>query len=221
MTWPVERVRSTPAEFHRRELPASPDRAVWVCQATEPALVLGSAQHIERADLEACREAGIDVVRRRSGGGAVLVVPDEVLWVDVVLPAGDRLWHEDVGRSFHWLGEAWAAALAEVGVDAQVHRGGLEQRPWSELVCFAGLGPGEVTDGGGAKVLGMAQRRTRAAARFQCAVLASWDPSPLLALLSLSEDDRRSAADVLASAAHGVGRDRLAPLLDALLRHLP
>ncbi|MGK2947156.1 MAG: lipoate--protein ligase family protein [Acidimicrobiales bacterium] len=221
MTWPVERVRASPAEFHRREVPAAPGRALWVGEPTGAALVLGSAQRDEVADLEACRAAGVDVVRRRSGGGAVLVVPGEVLWVDLVVPAGDPLWHHDVGRSFHWLGDAFAAALGDVGIGAHVHRGGLDRRPWSDLVCFAGLGPGEVTDEAGAKVVGMAQRRTRDAARFQCAVLAEWDPRPLLALLALPTDDEQLAAAALAPVAAGVGRDRLSSLLDALLRHLP
>lgn len=221
MTWAVERVRTDPAGFHQRALPDPAARVLWVGEPTGAALVLGSAQQEEVADLEACSAAGVDLVRRRSGGGAVLVVPGEVLWVDLVLPAGDPLWHHDVGRSFHWLGDAFAAALADVGVAADVHRGALQRRPWSDLVCFAGLGPGEVTDAAGAKVVGMAQRRTRGAARFQCAVLAAWDPRPLLALLALSAADQRSAATELATVATGVGRDRLGPLLDALQHHLP
>ena len=39
-------------------------------------------------------------------------MPGEVLWVDVVVPADDPLWDDDVGRATHWLGELWAAALA-------------------------------------------------------------------------------------------------------------
>ena len=50
------------------------------------------------------------------------------------------------------------------------------------LVCFAGLGPGEVTVAG-AKALGISQRRTRAGARFQCAVPRTWDASTLAAVL--------------------------------------
>ena len=40
---------------------------------------------------------------------------------------------------------------------------------WCPLVCFAGVGPGEVL-AGGRKLVGISQRRTRAGARFQCAV---------------------------------------------------
>ena len=159
MSWAVERAPSSAAAFHARDIPDRPERAVWVCDATGPALVLGSAQADATVDREACAAAGIDVVRRRSGGGAVLVVPGEVLWVDLVLPAGDPRWQHDVGRAFHWVGEAWAAALLDLGVEANVHGGGLVRTAWSAEVCFAGLGPGEVTVAG-RKVVGISQRRT-------------------------------------------------------------
>ena len=87
----------------------------------------------------------MELVRRRSGGGAVLLVPGEVVWVDVIVPAGDPLWDDDVGRATHWLGATWARALAACGLpDATVHRGPMVRTPWSSLVCFSGLGPGEV-----------------------------------------------------------------------------
>jgi len=222
--WELLRLREPPATFHARELPSPAQRAVWVCEPTSAALVLGSAQRDDVVDAAACERGGVTVVRRRSGGGAVLVVPGELLWVDVVLPAGDPLWDDDVGRAFLWLGEAWAAALADLGVAASVHRGGLEVTRWSPLVCFGGVGPGEVlaTSGtdAGAKLVGLSQRRTRDAARFQCAALARWDPAALLALLALSPDARTAAEADLIGAAAGVGTD-LEPLLDALLTHLP
>jgi lipoate-protein ligase A len=211
VTWSVERSRTSATAFHARDVPDPAVRSVWVCDATGPALVLGSAQ----SDAGVDRAAGLPVVRRRSGGGAVLVVPGEVLWVDLVIPAGDPLWHDDVGRAFWWVGEAWAAALAELGEAAQVHQGGLERSAWSRAVCFAGLGPGEVTVGG-RKVVGLSQRRTRAAARFQCAALGVWDPSAIVPLLGLPA----AAADDLAALAAPVGVD-LERLLAALLRHLP
>ncbi len=138
--------------------------------------------------------ADIEVVRRRSGGGAVLLVPGEVLWVDVVVPRHDALWDDDVGRATHWLGELWVRALAGCGVaGASVHTGAMVCRPWSKLVCFAGLGPGEVSIGE-RKAVGISQRRTRVGARFQCALYHRWDPAALVAVLA----DPRPSADELA-----------------------
>lgn len=220
MTWELEERREGADEFHARPLPDEAARAVWVCEPTAPALVLGSAQRSDVVDGAACEVAGISVVRRRSGGGAVLVEPRALLWVDVIVPAGDPLWHDDVGHAFLWLGEAWRAALAELDVPSTVHHGALLRRPWSDLVCFAGLGPGEVTRAGGAKVVGISQRRTRAAARFQCAALLRWDPGALLDLLALTAGEREVGRAELRDAAAGLPVERDA-LLEALLHRLP
>ncbi|MGH9273067.1 MAG: lipoate--protein ligase family protein [Acidimicrobiales bacterium] len=218
MTWEVVRRPEHAREFHARPIPEPAERAVWVCEPTGPALVLGSAQREDIVDHQACARAGIDVVRRRSGGGAVLVVPGELLWVDVIVPADDPRWTADVGEAFHWLGEAWQVAFAELGVTTTVHRGGLVRSRWSDLVCFAGLGAGEVLNEAGAKVVGMSQRRTRAAARFQCAALGRWDPDALLELLVV--EGRDAAAAELQDAASGAGVD-VDTLLNAFLRRLP
>jgi lipoate-protein ligase A len=223
--WRVLRLEEPAGEFHARPLPEPVRREVWCCAATGPALVLGSAQRDTVVDRAACAAVGVDVVRRRSGGGAVLVEPALLLWVDVLLPAGDPLWGPDVGRAFLWLGDTWAAALADQGVTTAVHRGALQRSRWSDLVCFAGLGPGELTDAAGAKVVGISQRRTRAGARFQCAVLLQpWDPRPLLALLALAPGEREAAIADLAPAPAGASGDGAldgAALLAAFVAHLP
>jgi lipoate-protein ligase A len=220
MAWAVERLRAHPADLHARALPEPVRREVWLCEPTAPALVLGSAQADDVVDRAACEAAGVAVVRRRSGGGAVLVAPGRQLWVDVVLPADDPLWSPDVGRAFLWLGEAWATALAAVGVPGEVHRGGLVPSPWSDLVCFAGRGTGEVLGPDGAKLVGLSQRRTRAGARFQGSALGGWEPEELLGLLALDPARRAAGAAELATVAGGVGVD-LGALEGALLDALP
>ena len=184
-------------------------------EATGPAVVLGSTQAAEVVDVERAAAAGVAVVRRRSGGGAVLVRPGELVWADVFVPAGDPLWLADVGRATHWLGRTWTDALAALGVRASWHDGPLVSTPWSGLVCFAGLGPGEVqlatgtagATGGaaGGKVVGVSQRRTRAGALFQCAALLRWRPDDLLYLLSVDDDRRSEAVAELDGAAVGLG----------------
>jgi lipoate-protein ligase A len=206
-------VHAAGAGFDRRW----PDRAVptvWVVEVTETVIVLGSTQP------DSVVAAGTPAVRRRSGGGAVLVEPGGLVWVDVAVPAGDPLWEADVGRAFAWLGRAWVGALADAGVAGAVaHDGPLVGTPWSQLVCFAGLGPGEVTLGG-AKVVGMCQRRTRAGALFQCAALLDWQPRRLLERLALSDEEREQGAMDLAGAARGGGVEPSA-LVAALVDRLP
>lgn len=215
--WRVERVTGSAAELHARPLPDPIERAVHVLDVDRPALVLGSAQRDDVVDPAACRAAGVEVARRRSGGGAVLLVPGEVVWVDVEVPRGDDLWDDDVGRAAWWLGERWAPVA---GAGAAVHRGQLVRRRWGDLVCFAGLGPGEVTTAGGAKVVGLSQRRTRAGARFQCAVPLAWDPAGLAQLLALDEQRRYDLQADLAGAVAPVVGDADA-VVAALLDRLP
>ena len=182
-------------------------RRVTLRTVTGPTVVLGSAQSDAVVDADAAAAAGISVVRRRSGGGAVWLDPQSITWLDVTIPAGDPLWDHDVGRAFWWLGDVWADVLRSLGCGpATVHHGPLVTTPWSPLICFAGLGAGEVTLPGKAawgtagKVVGISQRRTRAGALFQCGVLHAWDPAPLLDVLSLTGDDRARAHVELTSA---------------------
>lgn len=180
-----------------------------VRQVPRPALVLGSGQADAVVDAAAATAAGVEVARRRSGGGAVLVVPGTTVWFDVTVPAGDALWDRDVRRSFHWLGQAWVAALARLGVNADCHRAALVETSWSRLVCFAGLGPGEVTVGG-RKAVGLSQRRTRDGCLFQCLATLRFDAPTLLDLLVLDDGERRAAAvDIAGRVAElGLGDDR-------------
>ena len=189
-------------------------RSAWFVEVDRPTLVLGSTQSDAVVDRRRAASAGVGVVRRRTGGGAVLLRPGETVWVDVLLPTGDPLAEVDVARAFAWVGRAWATALAEVGVDeacpvgaggqVAVHDGPPRPGRWADLVCFAGLGPGEVTVGG-AKMVGISQRRTRAGSLFQCGALVAWRPRPLLEVLALSDEDRSAAVDDLDLVATGAG----------------
>jgi lipoate-protein ligase A len=217
--WTVARERGAAADLHGRPLGPHVARAVRVLEVERAALVLGSTQRESDVDGDAIATAAVDVARRRSGGGAVLLVPGEQLWVDVEIPRDDPLWHDDVGRSFDWLGRAWRPAVADLGIDAHVHAGALVETRWSRLVCFGGVGPGELVVGG-SKLVGISQRRTRAGARFQCVVHRRWDPAPLVSLLALEPTDRRDAIVDLATAGTGVDVDDGA-LVDALVRRLP
>ncbi len=222
--WAVERHRGSAAALHDRALPDPPRRTVWWLEPEAPALVLGSTQRDELVDRAAAAAAGVDVARRRSGGGVVLLDPGDVVWADVLVPPGDPLWDDDVVRSAWWVGEAWGRALADLGVAAEVHHGSLACGPYGRLVCFAGVGSGEVT-AGDAKVVGVSQRRGRQGARFQCAVLLAWRPERLAGLLALDPTERAELVRAIAPAASGladlgVGVDRAA-VEAAFERHLP
>jgi lipoate-protein ligase A len=158
----------TVRELHELDLLAVAADAprVWWLRPDDAAIVLGSRQHEDLVDLDECDRLGLGVVRRRSGGGAVLVVPGQLIWIDIVAPPGVA--PDDVRGSMIWAGELWQAALSRfVGDDRlTVHRGPMRHTSWSELVCFAGLGPGELLLDG-RKLVGLSQRRTRNGIRIQ------------------------------------------------------
>jgi lipoate---protein ligase len=183
MSWIVSRHRGDAGELHHLE-PPTPVRRVMVMEPTGPAVALGSTQSPEVLDALAVEAAGLTVTRRHSGGGLVLLRPGEIAWVDVPIPPTDPLWQADVGASFIWLGEAWATALGGVvGSAPTIHHGAPLRADLGRIVCFAGIGSGEVL-ADGRKVVGLSQRRTRQFARFQCLVHGRFEAGETTALLA-------------------------------------
>lgn len=183
----LERSTSSAAEFHARSVPEPAERVIWWHEVTAPALVLGSTQSDAVVDAGACRAAGVDVVRRRSGGGAVLLRTGEVTWIDVVVPRGAPGWADDVHAPMVWLGEHLADVLRSLLPEraVTVHDAPMVSTDFSSLVCFDGFGAGEVLLGG-RKLVGISQRRTRHAARLQCCWYSAYDPADLVELLAVS-----------------------------------
>ncbi|MFQ5556934.1 MAG: hypothetical protein ACE5GB_05430 [Acidimicrobiales bacterium] len=180
-------------ELHELADPVAPGRYARVMEVTAPAVVLGSAQRPGVVDRPAAMAAGLQVTRRRSGGGAVLIAPGLQVWIDLLIEAGDPLWDDDVTRAAEWVGRTWARALRTLGFDdVGVHRGGLQAAAWSSLVCFAGLGPGEVVSAG-RKVVGLSQRRSRRWIRTQTGAFHRWDPGALVDVLVLTPPERSAA----------------------------
>lgn len=171
-----------------------------LCEPTHPALVLGSAQRDDLVDRDAVLSAGYEVVRRRSGGGALLVGPGRQIWLDVFVPADDPLTRDDIGASAWWLGELWAACLFEIGAFTEavrVHRGG-SSGALGRMVCFAGLGPGEVL-AGAAKVVGISQRRNRHGSWLHSMALIGGDPAEVVGYLDAERLDAAQRQELLAT----------------------
>ena len=209
LTWTVEVVSGSPQALHDLDVP--PRRLARVHLPDSATVVLGSTQ--DPGIVQPDRAAGlrVAVAKRRSGGGAVWLAPGEVVWVDLVVPAGDPLWVVDVGRAATWVGHAWVEALSAAAAGGvrrprrsagdpgwtggvpryEVWDAPLVDRELGRFACFAGVARGEVTmrfgEGPLRKVVGVSQRRTRALARFQSVVYLYWDPGPLLRVLAADD----------------------------------
>jgi lipoate-protein ligase A len=172
-------------------------RGVW-SRATEQAIVLGSGQRPP----EGWRPPdGIPLVRRGTGGGAVLCDAD-YLMLDVALPPGDARILDDVTESYGWLARRLLDALARLGMrglgwvePAVLRRRDDAAREAARNACFAGLGAYELVDAHGRKLVGLAQRRRRGAVLLQAAGYLAGDRTRLADLLWLDgpvRDDLRA-----------------------------
>ena len=162
-------------------------------------MVLGSTQPAASIDEAAVGAVGAELVRRRSGGGAVFVAPAAQVWLDLFVPVGDPLHALDVSRAAAFVGRLWRDALVDLeGPDANlvVHSGPLVSSPWSRSWCFSGLGPGEVS-AAGRKLVGVSQRRTRAGSWFFTMASIELDPERDASFLAGSDDWRSSLIEEL------------------------
>ncbi len=168
--WTVERLHGPVSELLGSVEPsAGVTRLARIHTVTSAGLVLGSTQSPGAADRGRAEAAAVEILQRRSGGGAVLLRPGDQVWADFFVAAADPLWSPDVAAAARWAGEVWSAAIAPFVVEpVSVHAGRLVADRWGRLVCFAGSGPGEVF-AGGRKVVGVSQRRARSRVRIQTA----------------------------------------------------
>jgi lipoate-protein ligase A len=82
-----------------------------------PTVSLGRFQDVADVDLDACEEFGIDVVRRATGGGAVL--HDSELTYSIVASVSDGV-PRGVRASYSMFSEALLATYRLLGVDAEI-----------------------------------------------------------------------------------------------------
>jgi lipoate-protein ligase A len=204
---------TTGSLFDVERFRSEPRRRVLVRVAATPTLVLGSTQQRDRAVLAALRARHVTLARRRGGGGAVYLSPDDPLWLDAWIPRSDPLWRDDVSVAAEWVGHWWRDALVRFGLyGLEVHAGRADPGEWGSLVCFAGRGPGEVFHDG-RKVVGLSQWRARQGALFSSCAYRRWDPQPLADLLRVDDEDDTQERLVSALAPVAVGLGELDPPL--------
>jgi lipoate-protein ligase A len=122
----------------------------WSC----PSLSLGYRQSAPGWE-DRCDRLGVELVRRASGGGAVVHSGD--LTYAVVAPLATSGIPDDLQGSFEWIRDALLHGLRQAGLDA---RRGAQRAGADRLdVCFSAATGFEV-ELDGRKLVGSAQRRT-------------------------------------------------------------
>lgn len=162
-----------------------------------PAVSLGHMQRAEELlDLEACRAAGVDVVRRPTGGRAILHW-EEITYA-LVASTGDARFGSNLAGAHAVVGECLAAGLRRLGVDSELSRPALDpERRLARQPCFASPGRAELLVGG-RKLLGSAQRRTARAFLQHGSLLVGRAHERLVDLLLEARRDPRAAAQMRA-----------------------
>jgi lipoate-protein ligase A len=123
-----------------------------------PCLSLGYAQPYGDADLNRLRQRAWMVVRRPTGGRAILHT-DELTYA-VVAPASNPLVRGSLLESYNRIALALLRAVRSLGLDAAVKSGANVDRGSANPVCFEAPSAHEITVGG-KKLIGSAQARRR------------------------------------------------------------
>jgi lipoate-protein ligase A len=165
-----------------------------------PWVSLGSGQPAADLDRAALAEQGWSLLRRSSGGAAVLHRGQ--LGYALILPAAHPLWAGDLIASYQRLSVPLQRAFASLGIpaDAAPKAANLAfvagAPPLAARACFGALGPYELVHEG-RKLLGNSQIRRRAAAVQHGVIQVSDGQGALAAVVA-----RASAAERAALAAY-------------------
>jgi len=130
---------------------------------TSPAVSLGAFQHVAEAEA-ATSIAGLPLVRRPSGGGAIVHGSD--LTYAAAVPRSHP-WARSPDVFYDSVHRAMVAALTDASVAATLHVASPGDPPTDELFCFSRRAPGDVVATAGdpraggppPKLMGSAQRR--------------------------------------------------------------
>jgi lipoate-protein ligase A len=175
--------------------------------AWSPAAVsLGYAQPLdETVDRARCAELGIGLVRRPTGGSAILhEAPTREVTYSVVACGGDFPGGGDVLETYRAIGRGLAAGLGRLGVAAELAplvRGRRESSD-TPAFCFRRTGAYEIAVDG-KKLVGSAQRRQRGAFLQHGSVLLDAEPDRIRAVFPGEADptaDMTTLARVLGAA---------------------
>lgn len=155
---------------------------------TPPCLSLGASQPFGVADAEFCAARGVEVVRRPTGGRAVLHHLE--LTYLVAAPLGLPPLGRELQGAYATICRAVVAGLRRLGVEAVVAPPAPAApllHPTQAVPCFIGPAPGEIV-AGGRKLVGSAMRRVGEAILQHGSILEGWDGELQAGCLGLPSD---------------------------------
>lgn len=175
-----------------------------------PALSIGYFQDYEKeVDDDACRRFGVEIVRRPTGGKAVL--HEQELTYAVIAGSDSPLFPPDILMTYRVISNCIAKGLAEVGILAEMKTDG-RQAPDGALrsSCFSSPSRYELLVGG-RKICGSAQTRSHGVFLQHGSLLMVFDPLRTCAVM-LPHRDMERDADLLRSSVTSVGEQARPPV---------
>ncbi len=176
-----------------------------------PALSIGYFQDYRKeVDDEACRKFGVEVVRRPTGGKAVL--HERELTYAVVAGADTGLFPPDILKTYLVIGRCLAEGLAGVGIRAEMKEDGRRPQDGTlQSACFSFPSRYELLVGD-RKICGSAQMRSQGAFLQHGSLLTAFDPLRTCEVM-LPHRRLEEEADRLRNAVTSVG-EQAGPALD-------
>ncbi|MBN1811267.1 MAG: lipoate--protein ligase family protein [Anaerolineae bacterium] len=156
-----------------------------------PCLSLGQAQKVSDVDLSALRAAGFDLVRRPTGGKAILHI-DELTY-SVIAPETEPRLAGGVVESYRHLSAGLIRGLEKLGGTGIAADQRAENRRLEGPVCFEVPSDYEIT-AGGRKLVGSAQMRAQGAVLQHGALPLHGDIARICPLLATHPDPSRVRA---------------------------
>ncbi len=205
--------------------------SVLFWQYDQAAVIMGCSQRPSEDQLQRSQEAGLPILRRRSGGGAVLAGP-WMFSVTVFIPPDHPVATQNIIEIFSWLEQIWMGALLACripckGVDLQLIEQSklISQEENLKWACYASLSHGEIVSEDGRKLVGLAQIRKRKGVALvsglhlypcdwnELSSIVVGSPEPGASLQGLNSD---------AQGLSGVSAEQLLPdLIKAFIERLP
>jgi len=162
-------------------------------------LSLGRSQPISDANRKKIKEEGWHLVRRITGGRAILHT-DEITYA-VIAPEDNPHVRGSVLESYRHLAQALLAALENLGVEAEMHGGKASQEEQKNALCFENPSAYEITVDG-KKIIGSAQARQKGGVLQHGSLPLTGDLGRVTEALTYpNAESRQRAAEMLGSRA--------------------
>ncbi|MGA1866500.1 MAG: biotin/lipoate A/B protein ligase family protein [Thermoplasmatota archaeon] len=153
-------------------------------------LSIGRFQSVGKGmDLEACRKYGVEMVRRLTGGEAVLH-DDEITYSIIVPVTHPRFEGRGVVDTYRTISRALVKGLGLTGVDSSMADGApTRPDPAGQGVCFYTPTVYEIV-AGGKKIIGSAQAREKLVILQHGSIPIDWDIDKQLEVMGVSKEYR-------------------------------